>query len=638
MPAGNTKYVSLIAAVIVCTAVCLAGSDVLSQDVEKEGFVKHSVGRVRLRINDDCTIGAVGGGASAIAPNGKAEEQTSGDWLADSTKVFIGAVGLYLRILDPLAGVSRLIRPGDFRALPGEYSHRSFYEGCKSGRRYPYESADDDDDGLIDEDIIDGEDNDGDGLIDEDFAAVSDNMIVTQSLDEDCGIRMIQNSYAWSYGHMRDFAGFETRIKIDDDSPILEDGGTGIDMALVFKTGAARDGAQAEKTRRFMVFSLDGVSRGGDEGAKRVKFVASNVGGTGNEMVGVLLLGARSLDGEYFSSEAYLAEKGFAKDPFSVIESAYIDNRENGRMRHMRCVRLFSMDAQPVETGESSSESKDVTVTEGDFHDFAYVIDGIPTDKRQIVIDWAVVYGNNEEILLRNAKTAVRTYIGLDDGSRILRWVPPARKAAKVRCKTEVLSIWTNGERKPAVAVDLPANLRYENVEWLKVNGDRTKIFDRAGDKILVRAGTGGRKPSSMTIEGQLTDGTIFEAVFDNDTLNRDQDERSVAEGTLPASCFELFPNPFITTVNIALHLYHLEDGTFINKPQRLTGSGSVRIYDVRGRLVRTIAEVEQIQPGDYSYNWDGLDENGVKVSPGVYYCKLQIGNRSLTKRVILLR
>jgi hypothetical protein len=35
---------------------------------------------------------------------------------------------------------------------------------------------------------------------------------------------------------------------------------------------------------------------------------------------------------------------------------------------------------------------------------------------------------------------------------------------------------------------------------------------------------------------------------------------------------------------------------------------------------------------------WDGKDEGGTRVAPGVYYCRLQIGERSLTRRVILLR
>ena len=49
-------------------------------------------------------------------------------------------------------------------------------EGAPGGNRQPHPGADDDGDGTIDEDRLDGRDNDGDGLIDEDYAAVGDQM------------------------------------------------------------------------------------------------------------------------------------------------------------------------------------------------------------------------------------------------------------------------------------------------------------------------------------------------------------------------------------------------------------------------------------------------------------------------------
>lgn len=67
-------------------------------------------------------------------------------------------------------------------------------------------------------------------------------------------------------------------------------------------------------------------------------------------------------------------------------------------------------------------------------------------------------------------------------------------------------------------------------------------------------------------------------------------------------------------------------------------GAGSVKIYDIRGRLVRTVLTEEILHPGEHTLGWDGSDETGMRVAPGVYYCRLQIGERSLTKRVILLR
>ena len=122
------------------------------------------------------------------------------------------------------------------------------------------------------------------------------------------------------------------------------------------------------------------------------------------------------------------------------------------------------------------------------------------------------------------------------------------------------------------------------------------------------------------------------------------QPEAEIAEtGTdeeklrLPEDALQLFPNPFVSTVNINLHLY--SSGEISISRFDIAGTqSSIKVYDVQGRLVRTIFETESFQPGDYNFTWDGLDRNGSRVSPGVYYCKLQVGRLTLTKRVILLR
>ncbi len=72
----------------------------------------------------------------------------------------------------------------------------------KGGGRAPAPEPDDDADGLVDEDRLDGIDNDRDGLVDEDFAAIGDEMIVTaySAGDPSSSYRLDfhQESYAWS--------------------------------------------------------------------------------------------------------------------------------------------------------------------------------------------------------------------------------------------------------------------------------------------------------------------------------------------------------------------------------------------------------------------------------------------------------
>jgi hypothetical protein len=108
------------------------------------------------------------------------------------------------------------------------------YEGAPGGNRLPSPLADDDGDGMIDEDWLDGHDNDGDGLIDEDFAAISPQMFsswfadnmpgITNSYPEhnplDIMVRM--ETYQWDEDRFDDFVGVKLTVtNIGDEG--LED-------------------------------------------------------------------------------------------------------------------------------------------------------------------------------------------------------------------------------------------------------------------------------------------------------------------------------------------------------------------------------------------------------------------------------
>jgi len=60
-------------------------------------------------------------------------------------------------------------------------------------------------------------------------------------------------------------------------------------------------------------------------------------------------------------------------------------------------------------------------------------------------------------------------------------------------------------------------------------------------------------------------------------------------------------------------------------------------IYDVMGRCVRTLA-VTPDDLGSGSVVWDGRDDSGDPVAAGPYFCRLTLGSREFTRRVMVLR
>jgi hypothetical protein len=62
-----------------------------------------------------------------------------------------------------------------------------------------------------------------------------------------------------------------------------------------------------------------------------------------------------------------------------------------------------------------------------------------------------------------------------------------------------------------------------------------------------------------------------------------------------------------------------------------------LKLYDVRGRLVRQLADGAR-GAGPQVISWDGRADNGAKVVAGVYYARLAVGQDVLTQRIVVLR
>jgi len=62
----------------------------------------------------------------------------------------------------------------------------------------------------------------------------------------------------------------------------------------------------------------------------------------------------------------------------------------------------------------------------------------------------------------------------------------------------------------------------------------------------------------------------------------------------------------------------------------------TVKLYDVRGRVVRTLVD-RLVPPGRYQATWDGDDERGVRAPAGVYFYELVAGGTRLRGKTLLL-
>jgi hypothetical protein len=62
-----------------------------------------------------------------------------------------------------------------------------------------------------------------------------------------------------------------------------------------------------------------------------------------------------------------------------------------------------------------------------------------------------------------------------------------------------------------------------------------------------------------------------------------------------------------------------------------------LRVYDARGRMVRSLCEGEK-QAGRHTAAWDGADQAGEPAAPGIYFCRLETAAFAATERIVLIR
>ncbi|MEN8006967.1 MAG: M1 family aminopeptidase [Candidatus Krumholzibacteriota bacterium] len=99
-------------------------------------------------------------------------------------------------------------------------------------------------------------------------------------------------------------------------------------------------------------------------------------------------------------------------------------------------------------------------------------------------------------------------------------------------------------------------------------------------------------------------------------------------DGTLPGATAVLgqnYPNPFNPSTTISFNL-------------AAPGPVLLRVFDVSGRLVRTLVDDGDLAAGNHQAVWSGQDQSGRAAAAGVYFYKLDAAEYSRTRRMTMVK
>ena len=82
-------------------------------------------------------------------------------------------------------------------------------------------------------------------------------------------------------------------------------------------------------------------------------------------------------------------------------------------------------------------------------------------------------------------------------------------------------------------------------------------------------------------------------------------------------------PNPF--NPNTVIKFEILEDSRI-----------KLEVFNITGQKIKQLVD-DDLRPGIYSVTWNGQDNNGQEVGSGIYFYRLSVDGRSVSRKMLLL-
>jgi FlgD Ig-like domain len=645
-----------------------------------DGSNVHNAGKVELHVTNWGEFGSEPGSANTF------EFAPSFRWPNSSGAEYLYAAGLWVGALKAgVPAVSTAVFEHEFRptADPVDIIYQSS-EGAPGGNRLPNLNRDDDHDGRIDEETLNGRDDDGDGMIDEDYAAASNQMFSCEYFDNDpvasviypqhnpLGLRVRQESYVWSEARFDDIVGIKFTIK-NVGTYVLQDVYVGMfvdgdighretpdywqdDAAASTDFGIRCTDLGPVNPRVAYVFDADGDA-GGSPGYISVQFVGhpidpsgqtapTDIGFTsfrifsGNQafedggdptndferyevMSDGLIARDRPIPNDYRMLISVGPFVQFAPDQEMVVHVALAigNSFNNMRFNSFNAVHAFRGEWFDADLDAHTGVSGRETRVDG------------PTG--QVVIDACA----NPPVVVPSVPAGSSVYVNADCTLEAL-YAAGCPALDSTLTMTGIGGKETQQQWYIPIDVTLPVLIQQfvARAEGTQVRLSWDVFADEPVLGYRVYRGDGGSPMREITdrmlsldatnyVDADVRSGVPYVyklAVALPDGREIGSSLERVQLGALKLDLAQNSPNPFNPTTTISFTV-----------PAR--GPVTLSIYDVEGKRIRTL--VDGVMPvGANHVEWDGKDASGAAVSSGLYFYRLETARNAISRKMVFLK
>jgi hypothetical protein len=173
-------------------------------------------------------------------------------------------------------------------------------------------------------------------------------------------------------------------------------------------------------------------------------------------------------------------------------------------------------------------------------------------------------------------------------------------------------------------------------------SGDPGQLFEITSDNLKVWeyvnpvSGTGPQMQGTTLARGESEVGRSFHYSEDYPGLEGQDRTPGLPIELYPAHIFnessvpsefklyKNYPNPFNAFTNIKFEIMQISEV-------------KLSIYNLLGTKITTLVNDIKVQ-GLYTISWQGLDNKGESVMSGIYFYELQVGDKTITNKMILLK